>query len=1034
MAINLAPHDNPNLGPVYNELIIQLSNVHNNADLDNVTCLFEIVARCSFTDSNNQVIARYEYSAKLLEGIKSRLPKRTDRSSEIASLEDAIRLAERAVDLTPQNHPNLAPRLGGLALRLLSRYDRLGDIKNLEDAIKFAQKAVDLTPHDHPNLATRLNNLARQLSKKYDRLGHTEDLESAVNLAQEAVHVTPDNDHQKLAAFLNSLSDALGKRYRAFGEIEDLNKAINLAERAVDLASSDNADRYCLNNLSSLLLERHTHLGHTEDLEEAIAIIKTAINRTPQDHPDLPIPLSTFSCLLSQRFDRLGEFENMDAAIKLAQRAVDLTPAGHVDKPAYLTRLATLLTGRYEDEHRDNATSSIREALINTPKDHPHRADRLTTGSILWRDLYDILDRASDLKQAIKYAQEAVDLTPMYHTERAARMILLGKHLLCRYMRDNMSKDWDAARYLFMGAADSTAARAHDRMSAARLAIEMLVYEDDLPTANSVVEEALKLLPTLCSRYLSWQDQQHRISQAAGLAAEACSLALRTNDANRALELLEHGRGLIIGHLIDGRGDLSELRKVAPKKADEFERLWYNVVRPTRANLTPEIQQQRLRERVAAEQALEDCLNDIRKISELPDHEQFLLPPSLAYLQNCIGEGTAIVVNVTSISSDALIVDTSGVHHLPLPEVNASEMDDYRKWNLARGATRDGKVVAQLLHEKKFRGFLEQLWFGCVRVVLEYLGFDEPKDSELPRVWWVGTGLASSVPFHAAGIHSPGSIANTISRVISSYTPTIKALGHARARTPPGSDMQSVLLVTMPETPGLRNLPGVTDEEADIMDVLKRSHFEILLRQPNAHTVLEAQRNTGTAQCAYGDTDTLDVVKKPRFAMPLKQPSANRVLEALRYFTIAHFACHGSSDLGDPSNSFLALQGSDKRVPDKLNVQTISDANLENAWLAYLSACSTAEVKASNLADESLHLASSFQVAGFRHVIASMWPADDNICAQVATRFYSELLEKGGIYKGDKAVAAALQTAVTEVRSQNLQRPHLWAQYIHSGA
>jgi hypothetical protein len=196
------------------------------------------------------------------------------------------------------------------------------------------------------------------------------------------------------------------------------------------------------------------------------------------------------------------------------------------------------------------------------------------------------------------------------------------------------------------------------------------------------------------------------------------------------------------------------------------------------------------------------------------------------------------------------------------------------------------------------------------------------------------------------------------------------------------------------EIPGGRDLPGVEAEEEDISSV----------------------------------------VKDPHSVLPLKQPSADTVLDRLKDFSIAHFACHGSADLTDPSNSFLALQGNSDSDPDKLTVQMISGANLGQAWLAYLSACSTAEIKVSDLADEVLHLATSFQVAGFGHVVASMWPSNDAICAQVARLFYQDLLTKGGIERGNRAVPAALHAAVAEVRSQNLERPYLWAQYIHSGA
>jgi CHAT domain-containing protein len=136
----------------------------------------------------------------------------------------------------------------------------------------------------------------------------------------------------------------------------------------------------------------------------------------------------------------------------------------------------------------------------------------------------------------------------------------------------------------------------------------------------------------------------------------------------------------------------------------------------------------------------------------------------------------------------------------------------------------------------------------------------------------------------------------------------------------------------------------------------------------------------------------------------------------------------------NPTDSFLAFQGQSNTVPDKLTIQQISESNLKHAWLAYLSACSTAEIQVSELADEALHLASGFQVAGFGHTIASMWPSNDEICAQVASTFYRELIMNGAIHTGNQAVPAALHTAVKKVRAKNLDKPYLWAQYIHLGA
>jgi CHAT domain-containing protein len=57
---------------------------------------------------------------------------------------------------------------------------------------------------------------------------------------------------------------------------------------------------------------------------------------------------------------------------------------------------------------------------------------------------------------------------------------------------------------------------------------------------------------------------------------------------------------------------------------------------------------------------------------------------------------------------------------------------------------------------------------------------------------------------------------------------------------------------------------------------------------------------------------------------------------------------------------------------------------LSQTIFAYLSACSTAENRASRLQDEVVHLASGFQVAGFSHVIASMRSSNDKVCVEMA--------------------------------------------------
>jgi CHAT domain-containing protein len=165
----------------------------------------------------------------------------------------------------------------------------------------------------------------------------------------------------------------------------------------------------------------------------------------------------------------------------------------------------------------------------------------------------------------------------------------------------------------------------------------------------------------------------------------------------------------------------------------------------------------------------------------------------------------------------------------------------------------------------------------------------------------------------------------------------------------------------------------------------------------------------------------------------LTKPNAKQVLDELKLCDVVHFACHGVSDFTDPSNSCLVLQAADKSHPDNLTVRQVSDVNLTRARIAYLSACSTVEIRAALLADEAIHLASGFQVAGFGHVIGCMWPSNDSPCVDVAKGFYERL---GADVQSNRQVAEALHTSVMEVRVSKKFRkqPLSWAQYIHLGA
>jgi CHAT domain-containing protein len=143
-----------------------------------------------------------------------------------------------------------------------------------------------------------------------------------------------------------------------------------------------------------------------------------------------------------------------------------------------------------------------------------------------------------------------------------------------------------------------------------------------------------------------------------------------------------------------------------------------------------------------------------------------------------------------------------------------------------------------------------------------------------------------------------------------------------------------VLTVAMPTTPGQTDLPGVVEEVSRITGLIKKD---------------------SVVQSSPG-------------------PTTEEVLGQLEHHDIVHFACHGLSNLFDPSESCLLLQRrqpSDAQpISDPLTVGQVAHLRLMMARIAFLSACSTAESKVEQLTDEVIHLASGFQVAGFAHLIS----------------------------------------------------------------
>jgi CHAT domain-containing protein len=88
--------------------------------------------------------------------------------------------------------------------------------------------------------------------------------------------------------------------------------------------------------------------------------------------------------------------------------------------------------------------------------------------------------------------------------------------------------------------------------------------------------------------------------------------------------------------------------------------------------------------------------------------------------------------------------------------------------------------------------------------------------------------------------------------------------------------------------------------------------------------------------------------------------------KAMQTANIVHLACHGIQDDSDATQSGFCLGDG------RLTIAKLMELKLDNAFLAFLSACETAKGDKEQ-PDQAMHLAAAMLFSGFKSVVATMW-------------------------------------------------------------
>ncbi|WP_158845438.1 CHAT domain-containing protein [Saccharothrix deserti] len=915
--------------------------------------------------------------AEVLSALGVALLRRYELDRDSAAGDEACALLREACSTSRADHPKRVAWLTNLATALRALYDRTREPAVVDEALDAARTAARLPVASGPEKPGILQALAAVLLNLHRQLGDQPALDEAVRLLREAVRLVDGDARAPL--YLGTLASALGTAHTVSGDRRFLLEAIETAYRAVVANPLGHVDRPAhLSRMGAILTSGYHLTGDLSLLRRAVAVGRQAVAESAETRLEWPVLVSRLSSALRDLADRTPETGLLDEAVAMARSAVAALPPNDPVRPAHLGSLAATLEELY-DRTGDPQADRESVALLRTAVAEADRLSPDTRASLrssLSARLLGNGTRAADravLVEAEELAAEAVSLTADRPVSHAFAVYRLARVRLARYRNSPDSTVIASASRLFHQVADTVGVPVGLTLRALRWSASTALVVGDTERAVADVERAVALLPELAPETLDTTDRRRLIVSTEGLASTALAALARAGRPERAVELLEQTRGILVADAITGRTGLDALREVRADLADEVARL-----RIARAGLNRPDDDDPLaavRRRDSWTAAWKGVLD---RIHALTDFSHFLMPPEYDDLRAESAEGPIVYVAAEERGGVAVVVTPEGPVVVELPDADANgAARQVRKLREAH-ALADGPTSGEWHEAQVVVGqVLERCWSAIAEPVLDRL-------VNVDRLWWCPVGVLGALPLHAAGRHTARDGSTVFDRVVSSYTPSVRALAWSRAAA--AAATPSLLVVAAPDVEG-GALPSVGEEVRHLVGAV-----------PSA-TVLSG----GTTR--------------------------DDVLSELPRHTAVHFACHGVADVERPEESMLVLHD---HLISPLTVSAIARLRLERADLAYLSACSTAET-ARGHHDESTHVAGALQLAGFREVVGTLWPIRDRFAARVAAKIYDRIVVDGVVRTAPGAAARAVHEVIRNQRDRKPDRPLDWAAHVHFG-
>ena len=367
-----------------------------------------------------------------------------------------------------------------------------------------------------------------------------------------------------------------------------------------------------------------------------------------------------------------------------------------------------------------------------------------------------------------------------------------------------------------------------------------------------------------------------------------------------------------------------------------------------------------------------------------------------------------VTFNISAYRSDALLLTAFGISCVNLPALSPPALiEQINTFHRALREARDsGDLGGRIAAQRKLLDVLGWLWDAAAGPVLDALGYGGTQlpDITWPRVWWAPGGLLGLLPLHAAGHHSEpaprGQPRSTVmDRIVSSYTPTIRALRYSRQHADHPDGLGPALIVAMPTTPGQSDLPDVPAEVAMVRAICQPP-------PPSSPNQAEAPWTTLASRPGRACSAICPAARSLTSPVTVKATRATHPTAGYCFITtpVPRSPSPASQRLTMTSSSSSTCRPAVPPSPSPRNCWTRPSTSPPR---------------------------SSF--AGSRHVIGTLWDVGNAVAADIAATFYTGLRTSTGIIDTDRA-AFALHHAVRAVRDKFPHTPSLWASHLHAGA